>query len=397
MLKKIRKIILIITGLCCFQLYGSDLGDLYPLNTVVEFLKVDYGYDPFFSVISLKEGTKRVRLIPESPYISIGHETVFVNSFVQTENGSYFLTKDTALLIMRYFQPDNKKFSLRDGNIFSDTTDIQYSITKQTLDKKDITATHEVIEQDKIDSYSEIPDATGNSDSGVVLSRDKSLIKAIIIDPGHGGNDPGAVGYNGIMEKDVVLRTALILSERIKKKYPDKKIILTRDRDVFIPLEQRSKIANFVYDKYGSSLFISIHVNASFSSKAYGFETWYLVKEYTRDLAKNIKSSDKDVLSIINLMLNDEIYKGSKDLAQFIQDGLNTNIGDISRNRGIKEEKYFVIKNSVMPAVLVEIGFNTNKDEGIRLTKYAYLNKITDGILAGIDKFLITYENSNGQ
>ena len=222
-------------------------------------------------------------------------------------------------------------------------------------------------------------------------------INAIIIDPGHGGDDPGAIGYSGTKEKDIVLKTSLILYDKLKKIYPDKKIVLTRYNDTYISLDKRAKIANYVFNKYGNSLFISIHVNGSRSTKSHGFETWYLVEEYRRNIIRKGEiSQDVDVENVLNSMLNDEIYKESKDLARRIQNYLVKEIGDVSRNRGIKEQTYFVIKKSIMPAVLVEIGFNTNKYEEARLTRYLYLNKITDGILNGILDFIKDYEKTYG-
>lgn len=369
-----KKCLFIALFISIFHIYALE-GAYYSVNRIISFLKLETEFNNINSALLIKKLDKTAYLSNFSNYIIIGGEKLFLNDFVTSEMGQFFIPIDGAIEILKYFSKDNYLFYLSEGDlVFDDDENVKITVEKTE----------------------NLPDEFSNKNS---TYKDDAIkrIKAIIIDPGHGGKDPGSVGYNGLKEKDVVLSTALILQKKIKDKYPDKTIILTRDRDVFIPLEERANIANRTYEKLGETIFISIHVNSSRSSKSYGFETWHLNADYKRDiLNKNSISDDKSVANIVNAMMIEEIYKESKELAKNIQDKLEERIGYVSRNRGIKEEKYFVIKKSIMPAVLVEIGFNSNKYEAIRLTNYSYLNKIATGISDGLFKFISDYEKTKG-
>ncbi len=237
------------------------------------------------------------------------------------------------------------------------------------------------------------------------FSNDLLRIKAIVIDPGHGGKDSGAVGnyiLNGktaqLKEKDIVLEVGLELASELKNEYPDKEIILTRSKDEFITLEQRTIIANKIVLKENESIiFVSVHANASLNSKANGYEVWYLPPEYRREVIDdNVKQSEpEDVVPILNTMLEEEITVESILLAQSIQKGLSLVIGDKIDDRGLKEESWFVVRNAKMPAVLVEMGFITNQDEAVILGDSSYLKKISKGIYNGICGFIDHFEKQN--
>ncbi len=223
-------------------------------------------------------------------------------------------------------------------------------------------------------------------------------VKAIIIDPGHGGKDPGAIGrhtYNGklviLKEKDVVLTVAKGLYALLKKRYPDKEIILTRDTDRYITLEGRTKIANSVKLKSNEAMiFVSIHANASLNSHSRGFEIWYLPTTYRRKLVdpKSLNSNLKDVAPILNSMLEEEFTVESVLLAKQIESGLEEEVGKKIEDRGLKEESWFVVRNAKMPAVLIELGFVTNRAEAVILKNPVYLKKMSEGIYNGIRNFI---------
>ncbi len=223
-------------------------------------------------------------------------------------------------------------------------------------------------------------------------------VKAIIIDPGHGGKDPGAIGrhtYNGklvvLKEKDVVLTVAKGLYALLKKRYPDKEIILTRDTDRYITLEGRTRIANSVKLKSNEAMiFVSIHANASLNSHSRGFEIWYLPTTYRRELVdpKSLTSDLQDVAPILNSMLEEEFTVESVLLAKQIESGLKEEVGKNIEDRGLKEESWFVVRNAKMPAVLIELGFVTNKEEAVILKNPVYLKKMSEGIYNGIRNFI---------
>lgn len=230
-------------------------------------------------------------------------------------------------------------------------------------------------------------------------------ISTIIIDAGHGGKDSGAVGRftedgksTVIMEKDLVLTVARQLAGRLRSRYPEKNVVLTRDDDVYLTLEERTQIANDIeLGEREAMIFLSIHANASLNSKAKGFEVWYLPPDYRRKLIdpETLDESSREVAPILNTMLEEEYTVESILLAQNILSGLDTTIGREHENRGLKEETWFVVRNAKMPSVLVEIGFVTNQEEALRMRSTDHLKKITDGIYNGVHGFVEHFENTS--
>ncbi len=230
-------------------------------------------------------------------------------------------------------------------------------------------------------------------------------VGAILIDAGHGGKDPGALKtykINGknvtIQEKDINLKVAKLLGERLKTAYPDKQIILTRDKDVYLTLQERTEIANNVKVKENEAvLFISIHVNSSLNKTSSGYEVWYLSPGYRRTvLDQSAAGDDKSLFPILNSMLEEEYTTESIMIAKFIMDGLQSQIGNDSKARGIKAEEWFVVKNSNMPSVLIELGFVSNEKEALLLNDTTYLKKAALGIYNGIGAFITHFERSKG-
>ncbi len=218
-------------------------------------------------------------------------------------------------------------------------------------------------------------------------------IRNVIIDPGHGGRDPGAIGRGGLKEKDVVLDIA----KRLKRKLNAAgiNIILTRASDKFVSLSQRSRIANTNADVEEGSLFISIHANASRSRWVSGVEVFYLSESIDDNLRSlkaarnydlNIKEgySGKNTPAIIWDLLLTEYRRESKKLARLIGKTLCKKL--YQRNRGIKQARFYVLKTNI-PAVLVEVGFISNSREEKRLRDASYRDKIAQGIAVGITQY----------
>jgi N-acetylmuramoyl-L-alanine amidase len=218
-------------------------------------------------------------------------------------------------------------------------------------------------------------------------------VRRIIIDAGHGGKDPGAVGRNGMREKDIVLKLARILEGKIRDTL-DCQPVLTRTSDVFLPLEKRTAIANI--EK--ADLFISLHVNAHRYTNVQGLETYFLnfaMDEDSMNLAarENATSTKNisDLQVILNdLMLNSKINESNK-LAEFVHRGL---MGKVRRgykyvkSRGVRQAPFYVLIGAEMPAVLVEIGYITNRAECKRLGSDAYLTRVASGIVTGIEHYI---------
>jgi len=229
-------------------------------------------------------------------------------------------------------------------------------------------------------------------------------VAAIVLDPGHGGRDPGASDEHvfndetvSLVEKNIVLGVAKDLRGMLEERYPSREIVITRDTDVFIELEERVAIANAIeIDPIDEiMIFVSIHANASLNSKAYGYEVWYLPPEYEREglvETEDVGEDSGDVIQILNLVRDDEYTNESINLAQSILDGFDETVGEESRNLGLKEYIWFVVRNAKMPSVLVELGFLTNPYEAELMTHGEYIRKLTFGLFSGITRYVEGFE-----
>jgi N-acetylmuramoyl-L-alanine amidase len=229
-------------------------------------------------------------------------------------------------------------------------------------------------------------------------------VAAIVIDPGHGGKDPGACytySVNGknvtINEKDVVLKLSLLLQQMLSQKYPNKIIKLTRSNDSFIALEDRPELANNIPTQTNEAIiYISLHANSSANRKARGFEVWYLTPDHRRDLIEeaSYKDEQKDIIPILNTMKEEEFTWESVILAQDILDSLNSSLGGNTENRGLKEGKWFVVRKAKMPSILIEVGFLSNREEALELSDEYHLQKLSQAIYNGVCSFIDKFEKS---
>jgi len=238
------------------------------------------------------------------------------------------------------------------------------------------------------------------------VARSRFSVAAILIDPGHGGKDPGAIGETvlggkkqRVVEKEVTLAISRKLYASLKAKFPDKQILVTRDGDTYPTLEDRVEIANSVELAQNEAIiYISIHANSSFNKNAKGFEVWYLNPEYRRTLVDAGKPGGpgQEIAPILNAMLEEEFTTESIILARNIMGGLQASVGSESPNRGIRADEWFVVRNARMPSVLVESGFVTNPEEGKLLSQDDYLARLADGIYNGIVDFVGYFESMRG-
>jgi N-acetylmuramoyl-L-alanine amidase len=216
-------------------------------------------------------------------------------------------------------------------------------------------------------------------------------VKTIVIDPGHGGRDPGALGLNGLQEKDVVLRVATKVAAILEKETAFK-VLLTRERDVYLPLEERTAIAN----TKEADLFLSIHANSAPNLQVNGVETYFLSLATSREemqaaARENAASSSQisDLQKILqDLMQNSKIEESAR-LAGSVQgelvNGLNKKYA--VKNLGVKKAPFIVLIGAQMPAILTEIAFLSNKEEVRRLQDDRYIEAIARHIVAGVRQY----------
>ena len=230
---------------------------------------------------------------------------------------------------------------------------------------------------------------------------DMNFVKRrIVLDPGHGGHDPGAVGPKNLYEKDVVLDIALKL-KRVLMEDPFNEVFLTRERDIFIPLEERTAMAN----KKNADLFVSIHANASPRREAKGIETYLLnwtddeeaIRVAARENAislKKMRAMNRQV-DIVDVIKSDLIRENKRDesikLANYIQRSLISNLDSDTKhvlNLGVKQALFYVLFGAKMPSVLVEVSFISNPEEERLLSNDAYRTEIAKGIAKGLNTYL---------
>lgn len=230
-----------------------------------------------------------------------------------------------------------------------------------------------------------------NTDGSFSLARQLGLgISRIVIDAGHGGHDPGTL-TSGTNEARLVLDVALRLEKLLVKDGFD--VVLTRRTDTFIPLEQRTAIAN----REGADLFLSIHANASRDPKARGIEVYYLSfasnPEAEAVAARENATSAGGMHNLPGIVraiaLNNKLDE-SRDLAAMVQQSLTarlskTNVG--MRNRGVKKAPFVVLIGAQMPSILAEIGFITNRQEVALIKTPAYRQKIAEALQAAVVQY----------
>jgi len=221
-------------------------------------------------------------------------------------------------------------------------------------------------------------------------------IKTVVIDPGHGGHDPGAIGPTGLKEKNVNLQIAKALKtklERDGKKFGIERVYLTRSSDIFIPLEERTAIAKKQY----ADLFISIHCNAAKNKRTTGIETYIL--SFTNDkhslsVAARENATTKKRLNelrdiIKKYVLNSKIEESNK-FASYVQTEIVSNVShkysSIS-NKGVKKAPFIVLIGADIPSILVETSFITNPKDEKRLKDKKYIDYIAEGIFAGVKRY----------
>jgi len=232
--------------------------------------------------------------------------------------------------------------------------------------------------------------------SGQAPAEQGQRIQTMVIDPGHGGMETGAKGKFGNLEKDITLAISLKLKALVERNMGFE-VVLTRDKDVDVSVENRSAIAN----NRKAGLFISIHANGAVQKKAAGSETFFLslnaTDEETRRLAylennssalqsRIDPSSDDDLMMILWDMAQTAYIKQSSQLAEMVQGELDALLG--TRNRGIKQAPFKILAGVACPAILVEAAFISNPEEEQKLASEDFQVKVAEAIYRGLARYL---------
>jgi N-acetylmuramoyl-L-alanine amidase len=253
------------------------------------------------------------------------------------------------------------------------------------------------------------PGGTPASSSGAAPARagrdqrPQPVPRVVVIDPGHGGRDPGRIGPNGLAEKDVTLMVAQRLAAVLRERGYE--VHLTRENDRYVSLPERPKLANRWKGDRPVAVFLSIHANAAPSSAARGFETFFLSEARTDDERRVAEmeneaihfddhgpaSAENGLDHILNTLRSDFLMRASHDLAAVLQEKLaGFHPGP---NRGVKRAGFYVLVGAIMPAVLIETAFLSNREEAALLGTQSFRQKIALGIADGVDEFFSRNEH----
>jgi len=358
-----------------------------PLLKVIEYFDYDYRFSSTTGTLTVEYEDSSMVYILGSREVYAGEKVLFLHKQLEFRGGVVYAHPETVDMFVRHVTGRPHTWSY-DGQLFS----IQTTRSREGIRREAGTPTY---------------GASASVDRGEQSAGGIGEIDAIIIDAGHGGKDPGGIGHSQLYEKDIVLDVAKELKKDLHRRFRRKDILLTRSDDTFISLEERGSMANSI-DPGKNPIFISIHANVSFSSKARGFETFYLSFEAVGDDAREVAMRENSVLDfeikdagdyigeIINRLVDIEYRRESMLLAEYIQEGVEHYVDSGSKNRGVKSAFFYVLKESKMPAVLVEIGFLTNEEEATLLQQTDYRKRIVRGVADGVEEFITAFDETKG-
>ena len=329
-----------------------------------------------------------------------------VNDLAKITNSKKFINDQTEKII---FYVDNKKIKVTNDIAFILIEDSLYQLSSKVIkDKNDYYL--------PIDSFFNIINNLSKDFSAALTSqrisfstkkntvapnkivdlsneKQKWEFKTIVIDAGHGGKDPGAVGYRGTKEKDIALDVAKRLEKKLSKNL-NVKIVMTRDEDIFLRLSERTKIAN----ENNGSLFISIHTNAAEDRRASGFET-FLIGPNKNEAAVRVAARENAVLELEGIsgqkLTNEDLIKAtiaqsafaskSEQFASMVQGEIKKRVQ--SKDRGVKQAGFYVLMGASMPNVLVELGFISNPSEEKKLRSPQYRDQLATAIYRAVEQY----------
>ena len=329
-----------------------------------------------------------------------------INDFIRITNSKNFINDKTEKII---FYIDDKKIKITNQIAFVMIDDNLFQLSSKTVKKnKDYYVPAESFlsiinslstsisisldtNQINLERIIEIPKKTVKVD--LKSEKEKWEFKTIVIDAGHGGKDPGAVGYRGTKEKDIALDVAKRLEKKISKNM-DVKVVMTRDEDVFLRLSERTKIAN----ENNGSLFISIHTNAAEDRRASGFET-FLIGLNKNEYAAKVAARENAVLELegktgqeltgedlIQATIAQAAFASSSEtFADMVQKEIKKRVQ--SRDRGVKQAGFVVLARASMPNVLVELGFISNPAEEKKLRSPQYRDQLATAIYRAVQQY----------
>lgn len=381
--------ILFITAIILFSASASQRvkkqePDYVPLLEIIEYFDFEYQFSPVLGTITIRNLERNIMISTGAREVYAEGRIIRLKQSVVLEGNVIQVPVEGVDAIIKELTGRRLSWSYEDGS---------FGVTRgRTLNETP---------RERVNTSSVAPEKV------TMLRKQEYTIGAIVLDPGHGGKDPGGMGYNGIKEKDVVLRISSELKKELERKLKGVDIIMTRENDSFVPLEQRGELANSI-EPARNPLFVSIHANVSYDSDSSGYESYYLSIDSFGESARDVAMKENSVLKyeinnyneylkeIINRIVDVEYRKESMLLANYIQKRLRESVESESIDRGVKSAFFYILKTVAMPAVLIEVGFVTHKEEAKKLLDPEYQNRVARGIASGIEDFLLTFQKTAG-
>ncbi|MFL2510898.1 MAG: N-acetylmuramoyl-L-alanine amidase [Candidatus Neomarinimicrobiota bacterium] len=369
-----------------------------------------------FTSISFGDTNNTIKLVKNNQLLSkidtIENNNFFsINDFLSSIDTEPYISEKTEKVV---FYLENKKIKITNGIAFLLIDDNIYQLSSKVI-KRDNEYFVNIGSFIKIinSSFQNLSIMSNSSEiiisskskrnntptNNINVEKNKWKFSTIIIDPGHGGKDPGAVGYRGTLEKDIALDVAKRLEKKISKNMKVK-TVLTRDEDIFLKLGERTKIAN----ENNGSLFISIHANAATDRRASGFET-FLIGPNKNAAAVRVAARENAVLELEGSsgkkLTNEDLIKAtiaqsafaskSEKFAALVQEEISKRVQ--GKNRGVKQAGFYVLMGASMPNVLVELGFISNLAEEKKLRSSQYREVLATSIFRALEKYEKTLDN----
>lgn len=336
--------------------FSRGFDDYFHLKGICSYLDIKFLYYPKEKKAFLSKGNKHVNIYLEKDS-KLPDKPLFLQKKI-------FVSRDSLIYILKTVLNTEVVYNKRDKSV----------VIKKSPYNSEIANLKSI-----------------NKEVEKFIEDSKFQIKKIIIDPGHGGKDPGAVGKNGLCEKDCTLNIALELSKLIREKL-NLNTVLTREKDIYVSLPERCNIAN----REKGDIFISIHMNANVCREMNGTEVYIYGSDATDKISRgvamrenigvNLKKSVYSVLSDMGRKSNENL---SILLAGCIEDSLVESLGIVGRNnKKIMRAPFYVLANTKMPAVLVEVAFITNLEEEKKLRDVKFRKDVASAIFLGIDNFI---------
>lgn len=359
--------------------YSIEHSTWIRLSDLATVLKFDVTYDAPIHKMILHDSSHTISLYAENPFVSVDGQLINLPREVKLCDGELFVS----VFQLQY--------------IFGGILGIDFVLDE---DRKELRFFDKEVEPEriKLEEKKDIPVAPKHPPK----KEEKEYVKIerIVIDPGHGGKDPGAVGPSGLLEKDVNLDVSKVLKMLLEKEL---EVIMTREDDSFVPLSERARIAN----EASADLFISIHCNAAPRRKrnSGGVETYFLSVAKT-DEARAVEARENaslrfefdeengynfdDVSLILWDLAQNEFLEESENLAESVQKGLAKSLP--IEDRGINQAGFYVLNGVYMPSILIECAFISNKKEERLLKSKSFQKKLAEGIFKGITTFVREHE-----